>query len=37
MRWATFDRKMAKVKAAEGTVTAPTWLLIRSLNRGVRR
>lgn len=37
MRWATFEREMAKVEAAEATVTAHTWALLQSLNRRLGR
>lgn len=33
MRWATFEREMDKVDAAEEIVTAHTWMLLRNLSR----
>lgn len=37
MRWATYDRAVAKVEAAEATVTAHTWALLQTLDRRLRR
>ncbi|GJD54045.1 hypothetical protein OPKNFCMD_6825 [Methylobacterium crusticola] len=37
MRWATFEREMAKVEAAEAIVDGHTQLLLKSLNRGLKR
>ena len=37
MRWATFDRELAKIEAAETTVNGHTWALLQSLNRRLGR
>lgn len=37
MRWRTFERNMDRVRSAEDTVAAHSWLLLQSLNRRLRR
>jgi hypothetical protein len=37
MRWKTYDHEMERISRAEATVTAHTWMLLKSLNKRLRR